>query len=678
MGTNGKLSLTIDGKEVLAEEGMTILEAAKENGIHIPTLCHHPALSNWGGCRICVVEVDGSPRLAASCVTPVRAGMNVVTSNEKIIESRRTILEFLFAERNHNCMFCPQSGDCELQNLAYELQMDHLTVSFSFNEFPVDVTNEYMVLDHNRCILCGRCIRACQEIAGAHVLNFQNRGPQALVGFDLNEPRESSTCAECGVCMQVCPTGALYNRYRTHHAVKGHAKERETIPSFCPQCGLLCPTVSFVGENTLLKVEGELTGSDGRPDRGQLCHKGRFEVFKSGGKRLERPMILEKNGDWAAAGWEEAVKMASERLTSIREKAGAGALFGLTSSAVSNEELAFFRDLLVEGFGAGYVDTLDGRHFRTVTGAWKGIGEELKEASWKWIPDSDFVLIIGAEPRKSHPLASLLIRKSMKERGTKAAIVGETESVYPFISAYLPVKDAAQPFLIQGLLGEAAARLGNPGAAPTRVDIPKMMGRIGLDGDAEKIFHEVVEAFVTSENPLIIVGEQLIGLKDGSALKDTFKLALLRGLLPENTSRVIVLKPYGNSAGAWKLGIPSDNGPPEKAQWRGGLILLNGEDPLKAPVLGEVKGMDFVAVITPYFPHMPADGAQLLIPKPAWTEQDGTFASLDGNETAYKRKILSGPEGVKEGWQTLWALSDGIGYRPKFKGWDELSSKVKW
>jgi NADH dehydrogenase/NADH:ubiquinone oxidoreductase subunit G len=123
-----RVTLKIDGREIVAREGMTILEAARENGIHIPTLCHHPALSNWGGCRICVVEVDGAPRLVASCVMPVREGMDVATNSERVLESRRTILEFLFAERNHYCMFCSQSGDCELQDLAYELGMDHLTV----------------------------------------------------------------------------------------------------------------------------------------------------------------------------------------------------------------------------------------------------------------------------------------------------------------------------------------------------------------------------------------------------------------------------------------------------------------------------------------------------------------------------------------------------------------------
>jgi NADH dehydrogenase/NADH:ubiquinone oxidoreductase subunit G len=142
METQETIKLTIDGQEVQVPPGATILQAAQQNGIHISTLCHHPALSDRGGCRMCVVEVDGAPRLAASCVTPVRDGMEVVTVNERIIETRRTILEFLFAERNHNCMFCPQSGDCELQDLAYELQMDHLTVPQSFHEFPVDITSD--------------------------------------------------------------------------------------------------------------------------------------------------------------------------------------------------------------------------------------------------------------------------------------------------------------------------------------------------------------------------------------------------------------------------------------------------------------------------------------------------------------------------------------------------------
>ena len=323
---------------------------------------------------MCVVEVDGSPKLAASCVMPVRDGMEVVTTNERILESRRTVLEFLFAERNHNCMFCPQSGDCELQKLAYELGMDHLTMSFSFNSFPTDVTSEYMSIDHNRCILCGRCVRACAEIAGTHVLNFHNRGPKNLVGLDLNASREESSCFGCGACLQVCPTGAIYNRYRTHYAVKGHSKDWKAVESLCPECGLLCPTTSQVHDNTVIKIEGNLLGNGDRPDRGQLCYKGRFEALKGDGKRLLRPMVREKNGTWKEERWETALALIAERLKAIRRDHGGNALFGLASSSLSNEELLFFRDLMADGCSAGRVGGSDGNHFQSISkhGNWKG------------------------------------------------------------------------------------------------------------------------------------------------------------------------------------------------------------------------------------------------------------------------------------------------------------------
>ena len=219
-----------------------------------------------------MVEVDGSPRLAASCVTPVRNGMEVVTDNDRIKTARRTVLEFLFAERNHFCMFCASSGDCELQSLAYELQMDHLTVPPSYQEFPVDATDDFLVIDHSRCILCGRCVRACREIAGSYVLNYRNRGSKCLIVKDLGDETEESACLTCGVCLQVCPTGAIFDRHRTHYAVKGKAKDWEGVESLCPQCGLLCPTVCYVKDNNLLKIEGVMAGEPSRsgttlPDR---------------------------------------------------------------------------------------------------------------------------------------------------------------------------------------------------------------------------------------------------------------------------------------------------------------------------------------------------------------------------------------------------------------------------
>ncbi|MEW6615561.1 MAG: molybdopterin-dependent oxidoreductase [Thermodesulfobacteriota bacterium] len=672
-----KVNLKIDEREIAVDEGTTILDAAQQNGIRIPTLCHHPCLSNWGGCRLCVVEVDGSPKLVASCVMPVREGMGVVTSNDRIIEARRTILEFMFAERNHYCMFCAQSGDCELQSLAYEMQMDHLTVPSSHQAFPVDITSEYMAIDHNRCVLCGRCIRGCQEIAGAYVLNFQNRGPHSLIGLDLNEERGESSCYSCGVCMQVCPTGAIYNRYMTHYAVKGHRKDWETIDSFCPQCGLLCPTLHSVRDNNLLKIEGKLSLNGGSPDLGQLCYKGRFEPFKTIGTRLLQPRVRRKDGTWVEETWQNALDLVAEKLGTIRDTYSGKAIFGLASSRCSNEELVLFRDIMSGGWASGYIDTLDGDHMRTISRAREDVGKTFREASWKRILESDFILAVGADPYKSQPLLSSLIHRCVMEKGVKLAIIGTRDFMHPWTSLYLSPENGNKLLLIKALLDEAISSIKESFGEAGEINVPDMLKREGMDWETRKTLYEMVRIFNKSKNPIIIAGEELTAIEDQSWLMYIMKLAFLKGILPENTLRLIILKPDGNSAGAWRLGVSSREGIKGKDKLRGGLILLGGEETLSSDLLDRFSGLDFLGVMSPYFPEALADKAHVIIPKPLWMEEGGTYTSLDGIEFSYREKILNPPEGVKGSWQTMVALADRTKFRPDFKTWKELRKKVE-
>lgn len=670
METNvDKVKITIDGEEVLVDQGTSILEAAEQNGIHIPTLCHHSALSNWGGCRICVVEVDGSPKLAASCVTPVRDGMGVVTANDRIIQGRRTILEYLFAERNHNCMFCPQSGDCELQELAYELQMDHLTVSSSFDKFPTDVTSEYLAIDHNRCILCGRCVRACQEISGAHVLNFNNRGPQNLIGLDLNETREASTCLNCGVCMQVCPTGAIYNRYRTHYAVKGHDKAWQTTESLCPQCGLMCPATFSVHDNTLVKIEGKLTGDDNRPDQGQLCYRGRFEVLKTMGKRLTHPMVRNGDGTWAEETWEKALDLVADNLRVATNAKDAAAVAGLASSMNSNETLFFFRELMRRGWGAGAIDTLDGAHFRTVLKA-HGHGDvPLREASWKMIPEADHILIAGADPYQTQPVISSLIRKSIFQNKTKVSVIGQQAGLYPFATHHLPLKEGDEPLLINAILDEVRSSETDE---EKKSHVADALQKLGLDETDKTAFYEIAKTVTGAANPLFITGEGLTAAHDSSGFNSIVNLARLKGLLPGPALRLIILKPYGNSSGAWKLGLASEEEPGSRETVSACLLFLAGDQVSVPDLLERLTGLDFLAVISPYIPESLIERANVFIPSPLWLEEDGTYTSLDGSETGYKKKVLGPPPGVMDSWQILSALAERAGFRPDFEAWNDL------
>ncbi len=220
------VTLTIDDQLVTAREGQTLLEAVREHGIDLPTLCRLEGLSDRGGCRLCVVEVEGSSRLMASCVTSVQANMRVKTSTDRLVRYRRMLVELLLAERNHVCSVCVMNGHCELQDIAARLGIDHVRFESLHPEFPTDSSHERFVLDHDRCILCTRCVRVCAEVEGAHTLDVMGRGFSGRIIVDMNRPwGESETCTGCGKCVQVCPTGAMYVKEGLHGS-------REKRPDF--------------------------------------------------------------------------------------------------------------------------------------------------------------------------------------------------------------------------------------------------------------------------------------------------------------------------------------------------------------------------------------------------------------------------------------------------------------
>ena len=205
------VKLKIDNVEVTVPEGTTILKAAKDNGVIIPTLCNLEGLTSYGGCRLCLVEISGSPKLFPACATPVSAGMEVITNSDKLKEYRKMAVQMLLAERTHICSVCVANDHCELQSLANQLGVDHVMFERAWTSHEIDSTHDFLVIDRNRCILCTRCIRVCDEIEGAHTLDLKMRGKDAQVIMDLDDLWvDSCSCTSCRKCAKVCPVGAIY------------------------------------------------------------------------------------------------------------------------------------------------------------------------------------------------------------------------------------------------------------------------------------------------------------------------------------------------------------------------------------------------------------------------------------------------------------------------------------
>ena len=316
------IELTIDGLEIEAQPGQTVLEVARDNHIYIPTLCHYPGTTNVGACRVCLVEVQNARTLVASCCMPVSPGMVVRTNTEKIRNAQRLIVELLWSSGDHNCLTCESNGNCELQDLVYWLKIDKPRFDIDPPGYEIEATNTMIQRDLNKCILCGRCVRACNEIQINEVLDFTMRGSFAKVGpaFDLDYIQ--SECFFCGECVNVCPTGAITFRQARF---AGRPWEMKKVRTTCTYCGVGCQMDLNIHDGRIVKVTGNR--EYGTPNTGSLCVKGRFGI------------------DFVA-----------ERLSSLREQYGPDSIAGLSSARCTNEENYLFQKFMRASIGSRHVD----------------------------------------------------------------------------------------------------------------------------------------------------------------------------------------------------------------------------------------------------------------------------------------------------------------------------------
>lgn len=326
------VNLSIDGKEIQVPAGTTVLNAAEQAGIHIPRLCYEPDLNPFGACRLCVVEIQGMRNLPASCVTTVTPGMIVQTNSPAVVEARRTILELLIANHPQDCLTCEKMGNCKLAQYCYEYGVKESPMQGERHNYAVDDSNPFIVRDPNKCILCGKCIRACAEITGKNNLDFAYRGFDTKATTFYDVPFVESDCVFCGNCVSVCPTGAL-----TEKQMQGKVRywESQKVRTTCPFCGSGCTFDLCVKDG---KVVGVVSGPEGAVNGRALCIKGRFGWdFINNDHRLTTPLI-KREGKFEPASWEEALDLIAERLSGIKAKYGADSFASLSSARCTNEE----------------------------------------------------------------------------------------------------------------------------------------------------------------------------------------------------------------------------------------------------------------------------------------------------------------------------------------------------
>ncbi|HKL29450.1 MAG TPA: 2Fe-2S iron-sulfur cluster-binding protein [Natrialbaceae archaeon] len=401
--TERTVTLEIDGQEVRAEEGETILDAARRAGIDVPSLCEFENLPNVGACRMCLVEIDGD-RLETACTTPVEDGMEVAVDTEQLWDHRRTILELMFSEENHYCMYCEMEGNCELQDLFLEAGLDSVRFPLEYEDHDPDTSHEYITLDYDRCINCGRCIRVCDEIVGNQTLNFGNRGRDTTIVADTDVPLGESSCVSCGACVQTCPTGSLYSNLSAYH---GRDSDCEVVESVCNECSIGCDLEVYRTDRGLVKIDGTTDG----PDGGQLCEKGRFERLE----RDDRPVVgtatIRREGELETVPIDEAIEHVADLLDDAQSVTAAA------SNRLPTETLDAFADAMDDVNADLEIDGADRAGLESAVREELAVHDEenLVADSVACIEDADGLVVYDTTIVETHPVAASYVRRAVKE-----------------------------------------------------------------------------------------------------------------------------------------------------------------------------------------------------------------------------------------------------------------------
>jgi len=728
---DGRLvTLSIDGREVTVPEGTSVMRAAALSDVQIPKLCATEMLEAFGSCRMCLVQIDGMKGLPASCTTPVAQGMVVHTQNKQLADIRRGVMELYISDHPLDCLTCPANGHCELQDMAGVVGLREVRYGYEGEnhlDSKKDESNPYFTFDASKCIVCSRCVRACDEQQGTLALTIQGRGFESKVAASQDESFMDSECVSCGACVQACPTATLSEKSLIE---KGQAEH--SVTTTCAYCGVGC---SFRAEMQGEEVVRMVPNLDGHANHGHSCVKGRFAIgYATHSDRILKPMIRKQITDpWREVPWEEAIAYAASEMQRIQAKYGRNSIGGITSSRCTNEETYLVQKLVRAGFGNNNVDTCARVcHSPTGYGLKNTIGESAGTQNFDSVMQADVIFVIGANPTDGHPVFASQMKRRLRQ-GAKL-IIADPRTIdlvrTPHIQAQHHLKlrpgtnvalinSLAHVIVTEGLVKEDFVR------ERCEVDsFEKWRNFVSLEKNSPEAMQEITgvaagevraaaRLYATAGNGAIYYGLGVTEHSQGSTMvMGIANLAMATGNVGREGVGINPLRGQNNVQGSCDMGSFPHEFPgyrhvsddKVRAQFEGAWgVSLHSEPGLRIPNMfeaaldGDFKGLyiegEDIAQSDPNTQHVTAaltsmeciivqdlflnesaKFAHVFLPGSSFLEKDGTFTNAE-RRISRVRQVMRPKAGYAD-WEITQLLSNALGYPMTYKHPSEIMDEI--
>ncbi len=737
------VTLTIDGFEVRVPKGTSLMRAAIDAGIQVPKLCATDMLEPFGSCRLCLVEIEGRRGTPASCTTPAEAGLVVRTQSPRLQQLRRGVMELYLSDHPLDCLTCAANGDCELQDMAGVVGLRN--VRYGVGDQVVagragrhhldsrkDESNPYFTYDASKCIVCNRCVRACEEVQGTFALTISGRGFESRVSPGMSEPFMGSECVSCGACVQACPTATLVEK-----SVIEAGQPEHSVITTCAYCGVGC---SFKAEMKGTQVVRMVPWKDGRANEGHSCIKGRFAWgYATHRDRITKPMVRAKITDpWREVSWEEALSYAASEFRRIQATHGRDSVGGITSSRCTNEETYLVQKLIRAAFGTNNVDTCARVcHSPTGYGLGQTFGTSAGTQTFKSVEQADVVMVIGANPSEGHPVFASRLKKRIrgdgKRPGAKLIVIDPrridlVDAPHVHADFHLQLKPGTNVAVItalahvvvtEGLVDEAyvAERCDDPSYQQWRAFVAKPENSPeameAVSGVPAATVRGAARLYAQGGNSAIYYGLGVTEHAQGSTMViGIANLAMACGMVGREGVGVNPLRGQNNVQGSCDMGsfphelpgyrhisdttvrsqfeaawgvtlnpepglrIPNMLDAALEGSFKG--LYVQGEDPAQSDpntqhVAAALSAMECV-VVQDLFLNETAKYAHVFLPGASFLEKDGTFTNAE-RRISRVRQVMP-PLAGKADWEVTQALANALGYPMAYQHPEQIMAEI--